>query len=358
MTVHAQIHIYIYDYCIILCLLVERGGQTPLICVFLCPPSRFARSKRLHGCTIDTTRRGSEVTAGCLTMDQADALRGQVDRLRRERNEARADAMRWLEQQHQQQHQQQHHRLPGPSPATMTPLSPADEFRGGSGLPSIAAAAPSGQGASSANEVKAAAAIQKLKAKVDRLRKERDGAEKQAAAWLQSERERIKQEFAMAAAALPPIEKEVSAPAPGPVPALPTPEEVAGVPDVSDGAGTGGGGRSRPRSRSSRSTAAALALAAESGNGGSVSGSGNGGMGSRKPSGPVVASLKAESTRLKKELDESKKEIKRWRERASTNGSGGGIHSPARPASGNAVNGSRAPPEEEVCLQCFLYRLC
>jgi len=47
-----------------------------------------------------------------LSLQDAEALKKQVDRLRRERNSARNDAMRWLEQQQQQQQQQQQWSMP------------------------------------------------------------------------------------------------------------------------------------------------------------------------------------------------------------------------------------------------------
>lgn len=259
------------------------------------------------------------MTAGCLTLEQADSLRAQVDRLRRERNDARSDAMRWLEQQQQMQlqsqpqppqlQQQSSMRLPAPSPATVTPGSQED-FRSGGGQPSGATAAAGGPGAASANEVKAAAAIQKLKAKVERLRKERDGAEKQAAAWLQSEKEKLRQEFANASttsSALP------MAGTPATAPVSSSPEKVAAVSSDGDGRSFGDG-KTRHRNVTSKS------FSAEGGD----SGGGGGGVGPRKNSGPVVASLKAESSRLKRELDESKKEAKRWKDRATANGSSGG----------------------------------
>lgn len=209
--------------------------------------------------------------------------------------------MRWLEQQQQLQpqppqlQQQSSMRLPAPSPATATPGSQED-FRSGGGQPSRATAAAGGPGATSANEVKAAAAIQKLKAKVERLRKERDGAEKQAAAWLESEKEKLRQGFASASAGTPAT-----------APVSSSPEKVAAISSDGDGRSFGDG-KTRVRNKFT---------SAEGGDSG-------GGGGSRKNSGPVVASLKAESSRLKRELDESKMEAKRWKDRATANGSSGG----------------------------------
>lgn len=114
------------------------------------------------------------------------------------------------------------------------------------------------------SDYKTAAALAKLRSKVDRLRKERDGAEAQAAKWLNAQREKLRQEMAS------------------------TPTAAANGQD-SDGSSPENAG---------------------------------GGNGMAPPNGPVVASLKAESSRLKRELDNAKKEAQRLRERAANNTNG------------------------------------
>lgn len=249
--------------------------------------------------------------------------------------------MRWLEQQQQMQlqsqpqppqlQQQSSMRLPAPSPATATPGS-HDDFRSGGGQPNGATAAAGGPGATNANEVKAAAAIQKLKAKVERLRKERDGAEKQAAAWLESEKEKLRQGFVNASAGTPAT-----------APASSSPEKVAAISSDGDGKSFGNG-KTRVRNKT---------IPAETGDSGN-----GGGLGSRKNSGPVVASLKAESSRLKRELDESKMEAKRWKDRATGNGSSGGGSGMSGVYSRGVSSGSSPSYDEEVRLSQNTHEYC
>lgn len=63
-------------------------------------------------CDNQTNKQISGGSGGSLTAEQASHLKTEVERLRRERNDARADAMRWLEEQ------KSSIVLPGPSPAS------------------------------------------------------------------------------------------------------------------------------------------------------------------------------------------------------------------------------------------------
>lgn len=120
---------------------------------------------------------------------------------------------------------------------------------------------------------KAAATIAKLKNKVNRLRRERDEAEVQASNWLKSEQERL---------------------------------------------ALNGNSNSNSDNNSSDSTALIEA------------GPGAGAGGSRVSiGGPVVASLKAESLRLKKELQNAREEAERLKKKFN---SGGGLSPNVAPA--------------------------
>lgn len=225
-----------------------------------------------------------------MTLSQAESLRAQVDRLRRERNEARSDAMKWLEEQ------QQSLQLPGPSPAISLDLSAAGGlinrsrsdrgFCSSGGLPSKAGGDAGGPGAMNPTDYKAAAAIAKLKAKVERLRKERDGAEKQAAKWLSAQQDKLRREMSLGT--MTTVEGENN--------------KQRGFDIVNSYDGVLGAAAFSPTD--------ALVVS------NNVSGiDTNGG-------GKVVASLKAESMSLKKELDDAKKEAQRWRHRAAAASTG------------------------------------
>lgn len=128
-------------------------------------------------------------------------------------------------------------------------------------------------------DAKAAAAITKLKSKVDRLRRERDEAEKQAAVWLRAEQEKLARAAAQGSGG------DHAAP-------------VATVNGSGGGAPPGGGG------------------------------------------GAVVASLRAEGLQLKRELQEAREEAERLR-RTSSQGamdSGASLDSGGDPTT-RAVNG-------------------
>lgn len=300
----------------------------------------------------------------------------QVERLRRERNEARSDAMRWLEEQ-----QQSNLALPSPSPsnfitasgsttdviaagevsrgaglstrsqsarslsttsgvpsATTTTIvtaavagsappatavfanggSSSGVAPGGAGVAGVGGAAPApGGGVASgaaggggagvvAVDYKAAIAIAKLKAKVERLRKERDEAEKQAASWLRNQQRKLGQDSSNSNST-----------------AAATATSAGGDPDSS----------SHTRNRESSSAAAAAAAANAAG-------------------GPVVASLKAESLRLKKELHESREEAKRWRSKAAgSRGGGGGLDGgEVEFGESSGVSGSAFPRSDDALL--------
>ncbi|CAB1118110.1 unnamed protein product [Ectocarpus sp. CCAP 1310/34] len=217
----------------------------------------------------------------------------QVDRLRRERNSARADAMRWLEQQHAMSSSRS---LPvgavagagtaeesngegfegdggagGGRVGGIFPQTPGPGEAGPPMMGSWAQTAPGGSmtgmgdGGMLAHQVsvdqKAAATIAKLKNKVNRLRRERDDAEVQASNWLKGEQERM---------------------------AL----------------NSNSGSTSTNFNSSSNSTALIEANPAAAGGGGRVS-----------SGGPVVASLKAESLQLKKELQNARAEAERLKKK-------------------------------------------
>ncbi|CAM9813963.1 unnamed protein product [Scytosiphon promiscuus] len=238
---------------------------------------------------IENLRREIDDTTAEKNMLRQDAegLKKQVDRLRRERNSARSDAMRWLEKQRE-----------ASSPFLLTDGGGEGEGEGSGdangdangnangdagvfpktpgktrALVSRAQSAPGNVTAGAQAEggklvsvdYKAAAAIAKLKSKVDRLRRERDQAEAQAAEWLRTEQEKL------AAAA-------ATATATGSAPSSASRGEGSG-----DDSGSGGGGG---------------------------------------PSGgsPVVASLRAESLKLQRELRDAKEEAKRLRKKAEAGG--------------------------------------
>lgn len=113
------------------------------------------------------------------------------------------------------------------------------------------------------NASKAAAAIAKLRAKVERLRKERDEAEEQAAKWLNEQQAKLKKQLAAAAA-----------------------EDLqSGDGDVLDVATDGKAPKVGP--------------------------------GQEGGAGLVVASLKAESLKLREELEASRQEAKMLKERVA-----------------------------------------
>lgn len=151
-----------------------------------CPTTRTVRPPS----SIRITNRNSGVS-----VEHVEQLRFDVDRLRRERDDARAEAMRWLEQEKSKLE----------ANAQATALAEVHKQR------SAAAAAGSSQEISPTgvelgivadgngkrdNSAKAAAAIAKLRAKVERLRKERDEAEEQAAKWLNEQQANLRQQLA------------------------------------------------------------------------------------------------------------------------------------------------------------------
>lgn len=257
-----------------------------------------------------------------VTEEQTNKLRAQVDRLRRERNDARADAMRWLEEHTTSLH------LPDPSPSGSKPGSAINaptptDVNGGGGIhgssngvshahqstrsvvsngngDAPAAAGRDGGGGSN----KSAAVISKLKSKVERLRKERDEAEIQAAKWLSGQQDKMRQEMAESAA-------------------------VAAA-------------------------AAAAAAAATPGKPPRWSDSSDGGGGGERAHGPVVSSLKAESLSLKKQLDDARCEAQRWKDKAAV------ASSFDRNGSFSLLSGGLATPRGKV--GCFFnaskQRLC
>eukprot|EP00752_Nemacystus_decipiens_P008082 g7223.t1 len=213
---------------------------------------------------IENLRRDRAVIEAESHMSRQDAegLKKLVDRLRRERNSARSDAMRWLEQQRTSTSPSE---APGDDANGIFPKTPGRSR----GLSTRARSAPDGlvsgtDGGVGATKVavdaKAAAAIAKLKSKVERLRRERDDAEKQAAAWLRTEQEKFAR----------------SQTDPG-----------ATASDSGGGMSSSGGSVGDENGR---------------GDGGGVPGGG-----------PVVASLRAEGLKLKKELQEAREEAERLR---------------------------------------------
>lgn len=205
-----------------------------------------------------------------ITAEEATALREQVDRLRSERNDARAHAMRWLEEQQSSSRNASPAASPQELPPALTSVNGSVD--NADARPKSQELPTSGTGDEpSEREMKAAAVIAKLKAKVSRLRSERDGAEKQAAEWLNNQQEKFKREMAVASA--PTGSREAVS-------------NGRGSLDIDANAGADAGG-------------AGVARAPPT------------------PGGPVVASLKAEGLKLQKELDDSRKETQLWRERAA-----------------------------------------
>lgn len=151
------------------------------------PPYPHPTATFLHTHTLGTRNSG-------ISVEHVDQLRFDVDRLRRERDDARAEAMRWLEQE----------KAKLEANAQATALAEVHKQR------SAAAAAGSVQEMGAVgdlgmvvdangkrdNSAKAAAAIAKLRAKVERLRKERDEAEDQAAKWLNEQQANLRQQLA------------------------------------------------------------------------------------------------------------------------------------------------------------------
>lgn len=202
-----------------------------------------------------------------MTRHDAEGLKKLVDRLRRERNSARSDAMRWLEQQRSCASP-----FAGGGDGDENGVFPKTPGRSG-GLGSRARSAPDGlvndmDGGGPSKvmvDAKAAAAIAKLKSKVDRLRRERDDAEKQAAAWLKAEQEKL--------------------------------------------AGGGGGGGVQGGDR-------AAPVATVNGGENGWADHGDGGVSPGLGGGPVVASLRAEGLQLKRELQEAREEAERLKRMA------------------------------------------
>ncbi|CAM9819708.1 unnamed protein product, partial [Ectocarpus sp. 8 AP-2014] len=273
---------------------------------------------------LDNLRRDAENNAAENNISRQDReqLRKQVDRLRRERNSARADAMRWLEQQHAMSSSLS---LPvGAGAGTGTAdeangegfegdggagggrdggIFPKTPGPGEAGHPMMASWAQTAPGGSMTGmgdggmlahqqvsvDQKAAATIAKLKNKVNRLRRERDDAEVQASNWLKSEQERM---------------------------AL----------------NSNSGSTSSNFNSSSNSTALVEAGPGAGGGGGRVS-----------SGGPVVASLKAESLQLKKELQNARAEAERFKRKL---GSGAGLSPRGLVGSGQDEGWDDSEPQE------------
>lgn len=148
-------------------------------------------------------------------------------------------------------------------------------------------------------DAKAAAAIAKLKSKVERLRRERDEAEQQAAAWFREEQEKLAR--SQQADASPFSATTIS-----------------------------GGGISSSGGSVGQST-----VGSENGT------SGGGGGGGIPGGGRVVASLRAEGLKLKRELQEAREEADRLRRLSSQgtmDGSAGSVGREGDP-SARALNG-------------------